>query len=672
MPENLLHLETSPYLLQHRDNPVHWMPWGDDAFNRARSENKPVLLSVGYAACHWCHVMAHESFEDDDTAALMNALYINIKVDREERPDIDRIYMAALHETGEHGGWPLTMFLTPEGKPFWGGTYFPKVSQYGRPSFATVLQEVSRIFHEEHDKVEHNATALHEALNARKTYQASTELSNPLLDDIAQRALQIIDLEHGGLQGAPKFPQSAIFELIWRAGQRGRGREYINAIETTLRHICQGGIYDHLGGGFARYSVDALWLAPHFEKMLYDNAQLIALMTLAWQNNPEPLFRTRIGETAEWVLREMIADSGAFAASLDADSEGVEGKFYVWTKAEVEALLGAEDAALFCKLYDISEGGNWEGTNIPNLLHTLDTLDADLEAQLAPIRETLFRHRVERIPPGWDDKVLADWNGLMISALTFAGCVFRQPAWIAAARQAFDVIAQHMYVEDHLRHSMRLGQVRHMATLDDYANMIAAAITLHEATGDSACLEKAQAWANDVERCYLDSERGGYYYTSSAGEALITRSRSAADDAVPNANATMLASFARLHILTGEEGFREKADALIAAFTGEVLSNIFAHATFYNAFDLFLNSVQCIVIGNRGKADTDALIEALWQNCIPTRVLAVKPDTSTLPQSHPAHGKTRIDGKATLYVCRGTTCSLPITDPQDIGAALAF
>jgi hypothetical protein len=665
MSENQLHLETSPYLLQHRDNPVHWMAWGEAAFARARRDNKPVLLSIGYAACHWCHVMAHESFEDDETAQLMNELFVNIKVDREERPDIDRIYMAALHETGEQGGWPLTMFLTPDAEPFWGGTYFPKQAQYGRPSFKHILNELSRIYHEEPDKVAHNSQALKEALNAERRYETDAELSMPLLDEISRRILQLIDMTHGGLQGAPKFPQTGLFELLWRAALRRGDAASRQAVITTLTHICQGGIYDHLGGGFARYSVDQYWLAPHFEKMLYDNAQLLSLMTHVWQETRDPLLHTRIAETAEWVLREMIADSGAFAASLDADSEGVEGKFYVWAKSEIEALLEPDDAALFCRVYDISEHGNWEETNIPNRLHSLELLDAETEARLAASRTILLRHRTARIPPGWDDKVLTDWNGLMIAGLAQAAAVFDAPAWHAAAARAFAVIADTMYVDGHLRHSLRLGDVRHFATADGYANMIAAALALYQTTGEAAYLDHARTWAEDLERHYLDPARGGYFFTSAVGETLITRSRSAADDAVPNANGTMLSNLARLHVLTGEPVYAARADALVAAFTGEVLANAYAHTTLLNGFEDLVATVQCIVIGERGDASTQSLITAVRRQPIPALALSVLADTSGLPAGHPAAGKTRTDGMPTLYVCKGTRCSLPITDPDD-------
>ena len=379
--QNRLAHETSPYLLQHKDNPVEWWAWGPEALAEAKRSNKPILLSVGYAACHWCHVMAHESFEDDATARVMNELFVNIKVDREERPDIDQIYMSALHHLGEHGGWPLTMFLTPEGEPIWGGTYFPKSSRYGKPAFVDVLREIARLFREEPQKIEHNRSALMERLAAAARPAGSVTIGAAELDNAARQLGGLIDPVNGGTRGAPKFPQAALFELLWRAGQRsphpnpppqaGEGREgarYFAAVEITLDHICEGGIYDHLGGGFSRYSVDERWLVPHFEKMLYDNAQLLELLAIAHRRNGKALYRQRAHETVEWLKREMTTGEGAFAASLDADSEGEEGKFYVWSYDEVLKTLGTEDGEFFAQHYDVTPAGNFEGHNILNRL----------------------------------------------------------------------------------------------------------------------------------------------------------------------------------------------------------------------------------------------------------------------------------------------------------------
>src|SRR5271169_2879243 len=420
---NRLARETSPYLLQHRNNPVDWWAWGPEALAAAKQSGKPILLSVGYAACHWCHVMAHESFEDDATARVMNELFVNIKVDREERPDIDQIYMAALHHLGEHGGWPLTMFLTPAGEPIWGGTYFPKTSRYGKPAFVDVLREIARLFREEPHKIENNRAALMEQLAASARKPGTVTIGVAELDNAARQLGGIIDPVNGGTGGAPKFPQTALFELLWRAGLRNGELRNFAAVEITLDHVCEGGIFDHLGGGFSRYSVDERWLTPHFEKMLYDNAQLLELLAITYQKTGKPLYRQRARETVEWLKREMTSGEGAFSASLDADSEGEEGKFYVWSYDEVMRELGVEDGEFFARQYDVTPAGNFEDHNILNRLNPLPRSEAD-EARLSVLRAKLLAVRATRVRPGLDDKVLADWNGLMISALANAGLIF--------------------------------------------------------------------------------------------------------------------------------------------------------------------------------------------------------------------------------------------------------
>ncbi len=475
-PENRLAQESSPYLLQHKFNPVDWWPWGPEALAQAKRSHKPILLSVGYAACHWCHVMAHESFEDEAVARVMNELFVNIKVDREERPDVDQIYMSALHMLGEQGGWPLTMFLTPAGEPFWGGTYFPKTARYGRPAFVDVLREVARLFREEPLRIEHNRQALMERLSERARPQGQVVIARSDLDTLAQRIAAIIDPIHGGLKGAPKFPQAAMFELLWRAGQRTGETRYFGLVELTLERICNGGIYDHLGGGFSRYSVDERWLVPHFEKMLYDNAQLLELLGLAFARSQGSLFRDRARQTVEWLAREMTTTDGAFCASLDADSEGEEGKFYVWSLAEIEQALGPQDAAFFAGHYDVTAEGNFEGHNILNRLEDRQPNEPGAEARLAELRARLLAVRDRRVRPGLDDKILADWNGLMIAALVNAGISFDEPGWIAMAARAFAFIAETMACGDRLGHSWRDGKLIFPGLASDFAAMIRAAL----------------------------------------------------------------------------------------------------------------------------------------------------------------------------------------------------
>jgi uncharacterized protein YyaL (SSP411 family) len=565
-PGNQLGAETSPYLLQHKDNPVHWRPWGQAALAEAKAANKPILLSVGYAACHWCHVMAHESFEDEETAAVMNDLFVNIKVDREERPDVDAIYMNALHQIGEQGGWPLTMFLTPDGEPFWGGTYFPKEDRYGRPAFVRILNEVARIYRDEHDKVRNNADALRKALKPSPPQGAPAQLNDMTLSDLARRFPQAVDPVQGGIRGAPKFPQTQFFDFLWRAGLRYGLPNPREAVDITLTHIAQGGIYDHLGGGFARYSVDERWLVPHFEKMLYDNAQLIELMTESWRESKAPLYAQRVSETTGWVLREMTTEGGAFAASLDADSEGEEGKFYVWSHTEIEDVLGTDDSNLFAEAYDVTPDGNFEGHTILNRLDAIELRDAETEARLAAMREKLFARRSERVRPGFDDKILADWNGLMIAALVNASQAFDKQEWLEAAQLAFNFIRTRMTKDGRLFHAYRAGEAKAPATASDYANMIRAALALASAAGRRDYIEQALAWTDVLDKHYWAADLGGYYLAADDTKDLIVLPLSGLDDATPNANAVMASNLVQLSLWTGEDRYAKRAEEIFRAF----------------------------------------------------------------------------------------------------------
>ena len=661
--QNALAHETSPYLLQHKDNPVHWQAWGPAAFAAAKAENKPVLLSIGYAACHWCHVMAHESFEKPEIAALMNELFVSIKVDREERPDVDTIYQHALALLGEQGGWPLTMFLTPEREPFWGGTYFPPEARWGRPGFPQVLEALSRAYRDDREAVAKNTAALTQALARLSTPTAGDGISIDLTDRIAERLAQEIDWTHGGIGDAPKFPQASLLSVLWR-GYRRTGTEAMgNAVTLTLDHICQGGIYDHVGGGFARYAVDRQWLAPHFEKMLYDNAQLVELLTHAWQATGKPLYAERVAETVAWLAREMRQDGSGFSSSLDADSEHEEGKFYVWSEAEIDALLGTR-AAWFKEIYDVTAEGNWEGHTILNRLEHLEREDEALEAALAEDRAVLLQERAKRVRPGLDDKVLADWNGLMIGALAYAAPVFGKPDWLGLAEQAFAFIAREMTGSDgRLRHSWRAGRAAHPATLDDYANLSRAALLLHEATGKPEYLAQARAWVELVERYYTDSA-GGYFVAASDTEGLLTRPKMVQDSATPSGNGTMVEVLARLFYLTGEDAYRTQADAAVKAFAGDVPKNFFPFGSLLNGNEMLQRAVQIVIRGRRGEPGTEALLRAVYSVSLPTRVLTVVEPGAALPSRHPAAGKDQVEGRATAYVCRGPVCSLPITEAE--------
>jgi uncharacterized protein YyaL (SSP411 family) len=665
-PENRLGRETSPYLLQHRHNPVAWWPWGPEALAEAQRLDKPILLSVGYAACHWCHVMAHESFEDAGTAAVMNDLFVNIKVDREERPDIDQIYMSALHHLGEQGGWPLTMFLTPKGEPVWGGTYFPKTSRFGRPAFVDVLREVSRLFREERQKIDQNRDALMERLEARARPSDQVVIGAKELDQLAMQVGNAFDRQHGGLRGAPKFPNAALYELVWRAGFRTGDERLFKLIEHTLEHICEGGIYDHLGGGFSRYSVDERWLVPHFEKMLYDNAQLLELLALAHDRSGQPLYRQRAVETVGWLKREMTTPEGAFSASLDADSEGEEGKFYVWSLAEVQQILGPDDAAFFVQHYDVTAEGNFEGHNILNLLKHLPR-SKEIEDRLAMLRDKLFMLRENRIRPGLDDKVLADWNGLMIAALANAGSMLEQPDWIAMAERAFDFIARSMVQGDRLGHSWREGRLLYPGLASDFANMIRAALALFEATGRRERLDQALTWQRAFDAHYANPGNGGYFLTADDAEGLVVRPASTSDDATPNPNAIAAQNLLRLAALTGDHQWREKADRLIEGVLAAEGGNALAHAALLNALDLRLNAAEIVVTGPDHGRFAAAALRLPHLN----RIVLRAPEAGALPARHPAQAKIAAGPESAAFICVGETCSLPVADPKKIAEVVA-
>jgi uncharacterized protein YyaL (SSP411 family) len=670
MDRNRLTEETSPYLLQHKDNPVHWQAWGAPALAAAKAADKPILLSIGYAACHWCHVMARESFEDRAIAERMNALYVNIKVDREERPDLDQIYQHALALMGEQGGWPLTMFLTPDGEPFWGGTYFPPTARWGRPGFAQILEAIGAAYADKRADVIKNADTLREALQRLGRPEPGDAIERALLDRIAERLLREVDQINGGIGTAPKFPQTGLLELFWRAWKRTGAAPYREAVVKALDAMSQGGIYDHLGGGYARYSTDAHWLVPHFEKMLYDNAELVALLTLVWQETRSPLYQARVEETLAWVEREMRTPEGGFASSLDADSEHEEGKFYVWSEGEIDAALGGR-AERFKRFYDVTGAGNWEGYTILNRSHLPVLADPETEGELAADRARLLRVRANRVRPGWDDKVLADWNGLMIAAMASAGLAFDRPAWIETARAAFDFVRREMMQADgRLRHSRRGGQSRHAAILDDYANLCTAALALFEATHEADCLDQARAWVALLDRHYWDAAAGGYFLTADDTESLITRVKTAADSAVPAGNGTLVAVLARLALLTGEDSYRHRAEAIVATFAGELGRNFFPLATLLNSADFLAAPLQIVLIGVAEDPAFAGLRRAAYALSLPNRVVLEQPPGGALPASHPAYAKGLVEGRPTAYVCNGPVCSPPLTEPEALRKAL--
>ncbi len=663
MPENQLAGETSPYLLQHRENPVDWRPWNARVLAEAFALDKPILLSVGYAACHWCHVMARESFENPDIAALINELYVPVKVDREERPDLDLIYQLAVVLLGERGGWPLTVFLTPEGKPFRGGTYFPPSPRWGQPGFPEVLREVSGEYRNRRGEIASRAEGITERLNKAEAPADAhaVRIDEAFLDRMAQGALGSFDPLHGGLRNPPKFPNCPILEMLWRGYRRSGDIALRDAVLKTLTAMCQGGLYDHLGGGFSRYCVDHRWLVPHFEKMLYDNAQIIDLLVWAWQETGSGLWRRRIEETVEWALREMRVAEGAFATSLSAESGEEEGGYYLWTQEEIDERLG-DEAPLFRQFYNVIPAGNWEGRTILHRLRQKGLADEGTEAALLAARRALFEVRAGRTPPACDDKVLADGNGLMIAALTEAARALERPDWLKAARTAWNFIVAEMRGSDHrLAHSWRQGR-SHPGTLDDYAALCRAGLRLHEATGEPEYLAQVEAWSGVLDARFASSE-GGYFLTDLETDNPLPRIRPARDGAIPSGNALLIGVLGRLHLLTGKEAYFEKAMAIISAFSGTLEEEYLPTAGTLNGIDFLLRPLQVAVIGEPASPEAREMAEIVFSFSLPNRVLVTAADAEGFPPDHPLHGKGRVEGRTTAYLCEGPTCSLPVTSP---------
>ena len=670
MNRNLLDQETSPYLLLHKDNPVHWRPWGAEALQEAETSGKPILLSIGYTACHWCHVMNAESFADPETAALMNELFVNIKVDREERPDIDQIYQTAANALGHNGGWPLTMFLTPQGEPFAAGSYFPREDRMGQPAFKRVLPDVVRIFNEQPEPVANTVARVQSTFAQLWARDLRGPLDAQQLDVIAVKVAQRFDIFYGGLTGAPKFPNTALTELVWRGYLRTGGVPFAQLFQTTLDNICLGGLYDHIGGGFYRYAVDERWFVPHFEKMLYDNALLVDLLTTAVQHNRLPHYMERIQDTIAWALREMKVEDG-FASSLDADSDGGEGAYYTWSEAEIDAALMGTFVQRFKDAYGVRRDGAFQGRNI---LHRFGRIpfplpDAD-EALLKKQRELLLAARGKRVPPLRDDKVLADWNGMMIASLARAGTVLRNPQWLAAAVKAFDFIVSALGEGDQLAHSWRAGKRGHMGFADDYAHMARAAFVLWESTGEKRFLEHAKNWILTLNEHFWDSQNGGYFYTSDESEPLIFRTRMVFDQNTPSANGILVGLLSQLYLVTADQAYRDRANALIQAFSGEVTRAPLSMGTFINGLDTTVLALSIVIMGPRNHAKTQELIAAVTGRSLPHRTLQIVEPDETISEGHPAFGKTMVNGQPTAYICQRSTCSAPVTNPVTLSQIL--
>lgn len=646
MPRNALDQSTSPYLLQHKDNPVHWREWNDDAIKDAQDQNKPILLSIGYAACHWCHVMAHESFEDDETALLMNEAFINIKVDREERPDLDHIYQTALSLLGEQGGWPLTMFLTPQCQPFWGGTYFPKTPQYGRPDFKTVLSRISEVYQSKDPAIIKNANALTKSIQSHNLAQENKGPSPVgLLADFGSRFYRALDLEHGGFGSAPKFPQTQALEFLWCRGLSEDNEAYQKAAVFSAKKLCLGGIYDHLAGGFSRYCVDAQWLVPHFEKMLYDNALILDLLITLYPIDPDPVFKTAIFETIEWALRDLRLKGGSFASSFDADSDGEEGQFYVWTFEEITSLLQpGEDG--FLQAYDIHQDGNWDGTTILNCLQSPEN-----KGNFQHIKARLLRHREEtRCWPSRDDKILCDWNSLMIRSLTQAADLFSQDNWRTAAENCYHDLKAGLWIDDTLFHTMRNGKTGTQGFLEDYAALALAALDLFASSGDQDYLNDAIALHALIDR-YFALDNGLFAQTSFGIKNLITRPIPVYDQATPSGNALVAELLIRLSSYSEENRYRTQAKRLFTALASTMEQQSLGVPSLLNAYDLSQNAVEITVYGG-GDGKVLDLIHIIWAHR-PPRAIVKQIEAPNQNQSH-------------IVVCQSQRCSLPLQKESDI------
>ncbi|PYM22508.1 MAG: thioredoxin domain-containing protein [Candidatus Rokuibacteriota bacterium] len=666
MSENRLSKETSPYLLQHAHNPVDWYPWGEEAFARARAENKPILLSVGYSACHWCHVMERESFENPDIAGIMNQGFVNVKVDREERPDVDHIYMQAVQSMTGHGGWPMTVFLTPEGTPFYGGTYFPPQDRHGLPGFPKLLAAIADAWHARRGEVEQSARELTASLGqTERLRRAATLLGEEILFAAFQGISSQFDEEWGGLGGAPKFPQPMIWEFVLRFWKRSRNPYAQRMVHTTLVRMARGGIYDHLGGGFARYSVDAHWMVPHFEKMLYDNAQLASLYLHAWLAFGDPECRRVCEETLDYILRDMTDPAGGFYSAEDADSEGHEGKFYVWTAEEIRAVLGA-DAERALAYWGADRGPNFEGKNILYL-----PAEPDPES-VAPLRARLLEARGRRVRPGRDDKVLAGWNGLACRALAEAGRALGRADYVAAAVRNAEFLLTQMRQDGRLLRTWKSGRAHLKGYLEDYAMVAAALIDVYEATFDRRWLDEARTLADDMLRLFWDDALEGFYDTGHDHEKLIVRPRNLFDNAVPSGTSVAIETLLRLAELTGEPAYETRATAALRPLADLMGRHPSGFGRFLCALDFHLGPrVEVALVGAPGDG-LQPLVDEVFGRFLPNRVVAgvVGGDRRGAERLPLLESREAIGGRATAYVCRNYACDLPATDRETLARQL--
>ncbi len=676
MPNQLIH-ETSPYLRQHADNPVDWYPWGEEALQKAQAEDKPILLSIGYAACHWCHVMAHESFEDPATAVYMNEHFVNIKVDREERPDLDQIYMQAVVAMTGQGGWPMTVFLTPDGRPFYGGTYYPPVPRHGMPSFMQVMEAVSDAWQNRRDSLDEQAGKLSDHLQRTIPLgQVGGTLEKEMLGQATAVLFNNFDQAEGGFGGAPKFPPSMTLEFLLRQYLQSDEAMALYMVEHTLEKMADGGMYDQIGGGFARYATDAHWLVPHFEKMLYDNALLTRVYLHAFQVTGKPLYRRIVEETLDFVARELRHPAGGFYSSYDADSEGVEGKFYVWSAAEIETVLG-EDAPVFMAYYGVTEQGNWEGHNILHLPRSpqetavsLNIPLAELEAKMSGLRQKLYDVRARRVWPGLDDKVLTSWNGLMLAAFAEAGRALNRPDYTEIARQNAAFLQETMGRGDgRLYHTWKDGAAaRHNGYLEDYAYLADGLLALYQTTFEPRWFVWARQLADTMLAHFRDEADGGFFDTADDHESLLYRPKELQDNATPSGNSMAAGVLLRLALYTGEMAYWDVVETAVAALKEPMLQHPSAFAQWLTDAAFILGEPQEVaIVGDPDAADTAVLLDTVFGRYRPNLVVAVGLDGESVPL---LDGRTQLNNQATAYVCRRFICHQPVTQPQELVAQL--
>jgi len=697
MHTNRLIDATSPYLLQHAHNPVDWHEWGPAALDRANQQDKPIFLSIGYAACHWCHVMAHESFENEEIAAVMNKHFINIKVDREERPDLDEIYMQATMILNQgHGGWPMSVWLTPDRRPFFAGTYFPPTSKWGRPGFKELCERIGELWRTRRNAIEADAERLTSAV--ARSLRTTTDVDTPLTLDVIDRTVTMLagafDHDRGGIisGGSNKFPPSMALDLFLRTIARDgtdepTRRELLELVNLTLDRMARGGIYDQLGGGIHRYSTDVDWLVPHFEKMLYDQALVSRIYIDAYQFTGKPLYARIACEIFDYVIDDLQSPEGGFCSTRDADSEGEEGKYYVWTRHEIIEVLGREDGELFCSYYDVSDSGNWNDPHAPgvakNILHVprdletvakLNKIDPQkLEKRLAASRRKLLDVRRKRVPPGLDNKILAEWNGLMIASLARGGAAFNEKKYVEAAAKAADFVLTRQYEDGRLLRAYRNGRRLEAAFLTDYASMIDGLIELYEATFDRRWLDRAIELNTAAIEHFFDEQSGGFFFTADGHEQLIARSKDIRDSATPSGNSVQLMNLLRLSVMLGDETLRRPAEETMNHFAGQIIRSPGTGERFLAAVEFALaGPVELAVVGAASNPRTQALLRKINSTYVPNRVLllsnladAGKNVDSPLLQNRPLVG-----GHPAVYVCRNYTCQRPATTPTELESQL--